>query len=144
MADVQNYANHKKYVVGFHGIAFGLVVIQLGLSIKALAAGLSAATVAGVAAAAALVLVAFYARTFALQVQNRVIRLEERLRMATLLPDDLKGRVGEIRIGSHVALRFASDAELPGLVRRVLNGELASSDSIKRAIKDWRPDHDRA
>ncbi len=144
MADVQNYANHKKYVVGFHGIAFGLVVIQLGLSIKALAAGLSAATVAGVAAAAALVLVAFYARTFALQVQNRVIRLEERLRMATLLPDDLKGRVGEIRIGSYVALRFASDAELPGLVRRVLNGELASSDSIKRAIKDWRPDHDRA
>ena len=71
MADVQNYTNHKKYVVGFHGIAFGLVVIQLGLSIKALAAGLSAATVAGVAAAAALVLVAFYARTFALQVQNR-------------------------------------------------------------------------
>lgn len=144
MADVQNYANHKKYVFGYHRVAVVLVTVQIVMAIKALVAAPSAETAVGLAAGVALFLVAFYARSFALQVQNRVIRLEERLRMATLLPDDLKGRVGEIRMGSYVALRFASDAELPGLVRRVLNGELATSDSIKRAIKDWRPDHDRA
>ncbi len=144
MADIQNYANHKKFVFGYHRVGLLLIAIQIGMAIKALVAAPSAETIAGLAAGVALFLVAFYARSFALQVQNRVIRLEERLRMATLLPDDLKGRLSEIRMGSYVALRFASDAELPGLVRRVLNGELTTSDSIKQAIKDWRPDYDRA
>lgn len=144
MAEAQNFGNHKKYVLGYHGIAFALTVFWLGWSIKELVAAPSMGTAAGVAAASALVAVSFYARLFALQVQNRVIRLEEQLRMAAVLPAELKSRIGELTIGNYVALRFAPDAELPGLVRRVLNGELATQDSIKQAIKDWRPDHARA
>lgn len=144
MSKVQSYENHKKYVLGYHGIAFGLILFVLGWSIRDLAAARSVGAAAGVAAAVAIMFVYAYSRLFALQVQNRVIRLEEQLRMATLLPDDLKGRVGELRIPDYVALRFASDAELAGLVRRILSGELTTQDSIKRAIKEWRPDHVRA
>jgi hypothetical protein len=94
--------------------------------------------------AIALVLVFFYSRVFAIQVQDRVIRLEERLRLARLLPDDLRGRVEEFTVAQLVALRFASDAELPGLARRVLQEGMGDRDSIKRAIKDWRADNQRA
>lgn len=144
MAETQNFGNHKKYVLGYHGIAFALTVFWLGWSIKELATAPSVRTAAGVAAASAFLLVSFYARLFAVQVQDRVIRLEEQLRMAAVLPADLKSRIGELTISNYVALRFAPDAELPGLVRRVLNGELTTQDSIKQAITDWRPDHVRA
>ncbi len=144
MPESQNYANHKKYVPGFHGIAFVLILFPLVWAIKGLLAAPSIGIAANVAAFLALGFVGFYARTFALQVQDRLIRLEEQPRMASVLPPELKSRIGELRVSNYVALRFASDAELPGLVRRVLNGELTTADSIKQAIKDWRPDHDRA
>jgi hypothetical protein len=66
------------------------------------------------------------------------------MRLAQLLPEDLRGRIGELRPGQLVGLRFASDGEVADLVRRVLGGELQTNDQIKRAIKDWRADHVRA
>ncbi len=83
------------------------------------------------------------ARRAALRVQDRVIRLEERIRLERLLPDDAKGRIEDLTTDQLIGLRFASDAELPGLTRRVLDGELADRKAIKQAVRDWRADHER-
>jgi hypothetical protein len=90
------------------------------------------------------VLVALYARMFALTVQDRVIRLEMRLRLEKLLPADLKSRILEFSVGQLIALRFASDAELPDLARRVLDEKVKDKKSIKQMIKTWKPDYLRA
>ncbi len=84
------------------------------------------------------------ARIMALRVQNRVVRLEMRLRMRDLLAPDLYARAATLRTKQLIALRFAGDAELPALVERTLAGEFASPNDIKRAITDWQPDYMRA
>jgi hypothetical protein len=84
------------------------------------------------------------ARTQTLTVQNRVIRLEMRLRLKEVLPSALAGRINELTVGQLVGLRFASDAELPGLVERCLNGQLAGAEAVKKEIKNWQPDWLRA
>jgi hypothetical protein len=81
-------------------------------------------------------------RLNALRVQDRLIRLEERLRMAAILPPALQSRIPELTDGQCVALRFASDAELPALAQRALDEKLSRKD-IKKAITNWRPDHSR-
>jgi hypothetical protein len=86
----------------------------------------------------------WYARAFPITVQDRVIRLEETLRMERLLPADLKPRIGELAVGQFIALRFASDAELADLVRKVLDERIADTKAIKQLVKHWRPDHLRA
>jgi len=80
----------------------------------------------------------------ALKVQDRVIRLEMRLRLSEVLPADLKGRIPELTTRQLVGLRFASDAELPDLVRRVLAGSLANPTDIKKAVAHWQGDYLRA
>jgi hypothetical protein len=83
-------------------------------------------------------------RLMALSVQDRIIRLEERLRFARLLPADLQPRIGEFTATQLVALRFASDAELPALARKVLDEKLTERKAIKQLIKNWKPDYLRA
>jgi len=95
-------------------------------------------TVLGLAAVVAV----FKIRTNALSVQNRVIRLEERLRLASLVGEPLRSRLGELTAGQLVALRFASDAEIPGLVDKVLRDKMTGA-GIKKAIVTWRPDYQR-
>lgn len=150
----QNYANHAKLVPMFHFVTFGILVINLIVQLMQLFRALVPVgpgprwpwpyALLGVAMAVALVLLAWYARVFALAVQDRVIRLEERIRLTQLLPEDLRGRIGELRTGQLVGLRFASDGEVAELVRRVLAGELKTNGEIKRAIVSWREDHQRA
>ena len=89
---------------------------------------------------AALVGVTFLARTNALKVQDRIIRLEEKLRYQQLLPADLARQASSLLVGQIIALRFASDEELEGLVREVLGGRLTKPAEIKKAIKNWRGD----
>jgi hypothetical protein len=84
-----------------------------------------------------------FVRVFATGAQDRVIRLEERLRFGRLLPDDLKPRIEEFTRAQMVGLRFASDAELPDLARRVLNEDIQNREVIKKMIKEWRADDER-
>ena len=87
---------------------------------------------------------AFSARIMALTVQDRVIRLEMRVRMQQVLPADLRPRIGEFTVGQLVSLRFASDAELPELSRKVLQDKLTDRKAIKQLVRDWEPDFLRA
>jgi hypothetical protein len=81
------------------------------------------------------------ARLQALKAQDRVIRLEERLRYKELLSKDLADKASNLSTSQMIALRFASDAELPDLAQKVVNGELATSKDIKLAVKNWRGDY---
>jgi len=92
----------------------------------------------------ALIVLALYARIFALTVQDRVIRLEMRLRLKEVLPATLQPRIRELTRGQLVALRFASDAELPELTEKVLRDNVHDRGAIKLMIKEWEADHLRA
>jgi uncharacterized membrane protein YciS (DUF1049 family) len=143
--EVQNFKNHGKVVPGFVFFVLPVLAVNLGWSLYAWTKSrFSLGGLVGVLLAVALGVGFFYARTFALRVQDRVIRLEERLRYERVLPADLMARAGELSLDQILALRFASDAELPGLTRRVLQEQLADRKAIKLLVTDWRADHLRA
>lgn len=143
----QSFATHRKYVWQYHFAAFGILVINFIWSLFRLISGLPGVPffdrLLQAAVAIALLLLAWYGRTFPLKAQDRVIRLEETLRLERLLPPDLRARVGELRPGQLVALRFASDEELPEVTRAVLEEKITSQDEIKKRIRNWRADHFR-
>jgi multisubunit Na+/H+ antiporter MnhF subunit len=141
----QNLANHPRTVPLFHFFILPALTLNIGWSIYRLVHGRHWADgIIGVLTAAALLLLALFARMFALTVQDRVIRLEERLRFERLLPEDLRARIAEFTVGQFVALRFASDAELPALARKVLSSNLTDRKAIKQLVQNWRADHLRA
>jgi hypothetical protein len=143
----QNYANHAKFVPGFHFVTFGILTINLIWSLFRLFWGVPGIPIPdrllNVAVAVALALMAWYLRIFPLKAQDRIIRLEETLRLERLLPADLKPRIGDLRPGQLIALRFASDEELPALTRAVLAGEVTAPGEIKKRVQSWRADHFR-
>ncbi len=143
MAERQSFESHAKVVPGYHYLVTGLVLFFLFMAAIRLVRAPSLTTVEGVLWPIALLIVALWARVFALGVQDRLIRLEEGLRMERLLPEHLRGRIGEITTDQRIGLRFAPDEELTGLVERVLSGELADRKSIKQAVQSWRADHER-
>src|SRR5258708_28460957 len=141
----QNFSNHVRFVPPFHFFAVPVLAANLFWSLYWIwKLGFSFAGIFGVIFAAALVIAILEARLFALAVQDRVIRLEERLRYAQVLPADLQARTGELTIAQIVSLRFAGDAELPVLARKVLDEKLTERKAIKQLIKSWRPDYQRA
>lgn len=141
--DPQTFENHARFVPGYHYVLFALLLLALVWEVSRLLTGFSVERLVDVVLVVALVLTASYARTFPLGVQNRLIRLEERLRMQQLLPDDLKARVPEFTTPQLIALRFASDAELPDLARRVLEEGIVDRKAVKKLIRHWRADHER-
>jgi hypothetical protein len=142
----QSFANHGKFVPAFHFFGIPVFLLNLGGAIYHwVKLGLfSYAGFVGFLVAAALLVTLFNERIRMLVVQNRVIRLEERLRFERLLPADLKPRIAEFDPGQLVALRFASDEELPTLARKVLDEKLTDRKAIKKMIRNWRPDYLRA
>jgi len=93
---------------------------------------------------AALIALFVMARNSVVTVQDRLIRLEMRLRLAGALPADLCPRIPEFTVAQLVSLRFASDAELPALARKVLDEKLNDRNGIKQLVKDWQADYLRA
>jgi Family of unknown function (DUF6526) len=143
-ASVQNFENHTKFVPAFHFVVLPILAINLGWSIYRVAHTFSGDSVVSLLVAVALILLAFTARLFALAVQDRVIRLEMQLRMQQIFPADMRSRIPQFTVSQLVALRFASDAELAELARKVLDEKLADRTTIKKLIRDWQPDLYRA
>jgi len=136
----QTYANHVRKIPPLYWAASLAILADLLWTLWLLVRMPSVGTAIGFATAVALGLTIYYARVNALTVQNRVIRLEERLRLERLLPEELRPRIAEMSVRQLVALRFASDAELPELARQALDGPIADPDEIKRKVKSWRAD----
>jgi hypothetical protein len=136
----QAYANHASLPKFFF---FVLVPVFLANSIVegvALVRTPSLGNAWELVVAVALLLALWFARATAMKVQDRVIVPESAARIRALLPDALRSHVGALTKGQIVALRFASDAEVEPLVRRVVAGELVRPTDIKKAIEHWRPD----
>ena len=136
----QNFSNHSRLDPPFHLFVLPVFAITVIITIVHLVMhpGLHSAWVVVFALAATAAV--FKIRLYALKVQDRIIRLEERLRLAILLDKPLRAHINEFSESQLVALRFASDAELPALVARALSEKLSNKD-IKKAISQWRPDY---
>src|SRR5215467_943723 len=115
----QTFANHTRFDPLFH--FFLVPIFGLGVILS-------------------LVHFFYHLRESALKVQDRVIRLEERLRLMQLLQEPLRSRIPELTEGQLIGLRFACDAEIPALVERALKEKLSRRD-IKKSVKNWRPDY---
>jgi uncharacterized membrane protein YciS (DUF1049 family) len=141
----QSFQSHAKWVLPFHFFVLPILLINLGFSIYwCVKASFTVSGMLSVVVAAALLFGMVMARAMAMKVQDRVIRIEERIRFERLLPADMHARIGEFTIDQLVALRFASNAELPELARRVLEEKVSDRRAIKQMIKTWRPDSARA
>ena len=138
----QNYENHAKFIPVFHYIALPLLLVNFFGALFRVTQEISFYTLNGVGLAISLIVVAVFTRLFALKAQDRVIRLEEQIRMQTFLPDAIKAQVGHLTMGQIVALRFASDEELVDLTQDALD-QNTSPNALKQAVKNWRPDYDR-
>lgn len=143
----QNYENHPKFPTSFViGASLLLVALVIFVVAAALSGGSATAllgALGGILATLGALIALGNGRVYALVLQDRVIRLEMEVRMARVLPADLNERARGLGIKQRVALRFASDAELPALVAKVLDENLTDMKAIKRLVKDWQADHQR-
>ena len=141
---IQKFENHVRVVPAYHMFVFGVFLINFVWRLVQLKDGITFGSIMNVLMGAAFLVIFFYARIFALTVQDRVIRLEMRLRMERLLAPDLRARISEFTVPQLVSLRFAGDEELPLLARQVLEEKLNDRKTIKRRVKNWQADFLRA
>lgn len=136
----QNFKNHIRLVAGYHYLTYGLIVVlmisgvMIALQAEKLLLGLLVLMVAAI-----LGLIGFYARSFAIKVQDRAIRAEESLRYFILTGKPISKN---LRLGQIIALRFASDEEFADLAARAEKENLSSKE-IKQAVRNWRGDYHR-
>ena len=140
----QSFEHHTRIVPAFHVGILGILFINLTWSLYQVVKAFSWLTVLAMLMALAFIGMALYMRIFALTVQDRVIRLEMRLRLEKLLSADLKARIPDLTPDQFISLRFAGDDELPALVREVLEKNITDRKEIKRRVKNWQADRLRA
>ena len=138
----QTFANHTRWDPPIHFFVFPVLTITFFLTIWNLIQNFTFTSAWMVLVAIAALIWIFKTRTYALKAQDRVIRLEERMRLEQLLPESSRAKIPMLREGQLIALRFASDAEIPALVEKTLAGNLKGGE-IKKAIVNWRPDRFR-
>ena len=139
MAEPQTFANHRRFEPLQHFVLIPIFLITVVSSLVQCYRHPNLHSAWFVVLAVGLLLLAVQVRQYALKVQDRVIRLEETLRMERILPDELKGRIPELTPKQMVGLRFAADAELAHRVREALDEHL-DGEAIKKRIQVWRPD----
>ena len=140
----QTFANHRRVFPLYHYVAAPIVTLNLVYTAIVAFRAPGKATIWAFVFAVGVAALLLASRTMVLIVQNRVIRLEQRLRLVALLPDHLRSRIVELKLTQLIGLRFASDSELASLVERCLAGELKDGDEVKRAITNWQADFLRA
>jgi uncharacterized protein DUF6526 len=140
----QTYKNHTRLLPAFHFFVIPVLFLNFVNDIRHLWRYPSEGAAFTIVVGAALLTLAFLSRVQAVTVQDRVIRLEMRLRLRQVLPAELHGRINDLTHRQLVALRFAGDAELPELVREILEGKLQTGKQIKLRVKNWQPDWLRA
>lgn len=140
----QSFRTHRRIIRGYHFALLGILGVNLVIQTVGAIKRPSWSNGWDIVMAVAFILMATYLRTFPNKVQDRVIRLEERMRLGRLLPPELRPRMGEFTPAQLVGLRFASDEELPALAARVLNENITSKTAIKALVIKWRADHLRA
>jgi hypothetical protein len=141
----QNFSNHTRWYPPFHFFVLPMLLLNIIFAIYVTIhewPRYEHTHLWWVVMAIVLFVMAGTSRGGALAAQDRIIRLEERLRLAALLPAEDHAHIDELTIKQLVALRFASDAELPALVRKTLTQNLESK-AIKQSIVNWRADYDR-
>ena len=136
----QTKTNHTRFDPMYHFVALPLLLLLLIWTIIHVIRHPFTETAALVVIALLMILMTLKLRNYPLKVQDRVIRLEERLRLARVLPEPLRSRADALTESQLIALRFASDAELPALVERTVQENLTRK-QIKEAIRNWRPDY---
>ena len=145
MADqTQSYKNHARFLPPYHFFVMPVLLVNLLNTGRHLFQQMTLHNAWEVVFALGLLALGLFSRVQALTVQDRVIRLEERLRLRQLLPADLHPHIDTLTHRQLVALRFASDQELADLVREVIAGQLATPKDIKLRVRNWRPDFLRA
>ncbi len=147
----QSYATHRRYVPLYHFVTPTILLLNLLWTFVGIyhfwrfgGRFDRVNSIVQVLVAVALILIWFYLRNFPLAVQDRLIRHEMRVRLGELLPADQRARIPELTVGQLIALRFASDEELPALTRKVLDEKIVSREAIKRLIGNWQADDQRA
>ena len=140
----QTYENHRKFVPLYHFVTATILLVNQIWTVVRLVRSPSWETGIGVLLAFALLVIFWYLREFPLKVQDRLIRLEMRLRLQQVLPADLRPRILELSGPQLIALRFASDAEMTDLVRDVVANNIQDREAIKKKIKSWTADNYRA
>ncbi len=138
----QDYKNHARFNPPYHFFLAPAAIVNVGFAICYLIRHPGIETAWVLVMAVALVVLVTLLRTYPLKVQDRLVRLEETLRMQRVLPEELRGRIGELTPQQLVGLRFASDGELAGLVKRALDEKLELKE-IKKAVVNWRADEFR-
>ena len=140
----QNFKNHARVRPPFHFFVLPVLLINVVIAVSMLVKTPGLGTAWAAIFAAALLTFALMARAMTISVQDRLIRLEMRLRLRQLLPPDLQARIYELTPGQLIAMRFAGDEELPELTREVLSGNLPTAKAIKMRVKNWQADLLRA
>lgn len=137
----QNMKNHARYIPLFHFVAGPILLVNCIYSIVLAVRIPIWDNIDGALVGLALLVLFFAGRGFATTLQDRVIRLEEQVRFERLFPADLRSRIPEFTRDQFVALRFASDGELPTLARAVLDQRIHDRNAIKQMVSEWRADH---
>ena len=136
----QDYKSHRRYVPSFHFFVLPVLLANIIVEGRRFYKLQDRHTAWATLIAIALFVFAFAARGMAARAQDRVIRLEERLRLQALMSPENVSKIGQLTPAQLVALRFASDEEVPDLAERTLTGEFKSPEQIKKAVKNWRAD----
>ena len=140
MAREQSYKTHRRYYPLHHFVVQPILIINMVAQIQRYLQLRDGYQFWQMLLGIGLLLFAFTARGMALKAQDRVIRLEERMRLRDLMPGQASA-INSLRTGQLIALRFAPDDEVPALFDRIISGELVKANQIKREIKVWRPDY---
>ena len=139
----QNFENHAKFVLMFHMVAFPMIMTYVVYSLYTVITAFSVASVISLLFGVGVIIATLFARLFPLAAQDRIIRLEERMRLHDLLPQEQQGAIGQLTTEQLIGLRFASDDEVAGLIQTVVSEGIKDRKEIKIRVKNWRPDHQR-